>query len=201
MPQSVPDAELVRRFKEGDRGAYAEIVRRYQDRVFTLCLRWMGDRGVAEDVSQDVFLALFRSLANFRGESQLSTWVFRVVINHCKNRRQYQRRRAMDLHEPLEGNRPDPDARPRQLADEGPGTDARLNAAEAQTVLDKALLDLEEEHRAVIVLRDVQDLSYEEIADVLGLPRGTVKSRIHRARAQLAAVLVRTLGAEGVSSR
>ena len=178
MPQSVPDAELVRRFKEGDRSAYAEIVRRYQDRVFTLCLRWMGDRGVAEDVSQDVFLALFRSLANFRGDSQLSTWVFRVVINHCKNRRQYQRRRAMDLHEPLEGNRPDPDSRPRQIADEGPGTDARLHATEAQSVLDKALLDLEEEHRAVIVLRDVQDLSYEEIADVLGLPRGTVKSRI-----------------------
>ena len=201
MAQSVPDAELVRRFKEGDRSAYAEIVRRYQDRVFTLCLRWMGDRGVAEDVSQDVFLALFRSLANFRGDSQLSTWVFRVVVNHCKNRRQYQRRRAMDLHEPLEGNRPDPDAPKRQIADEGPGTDARLHATEAQGLLDQALLDLEEEHRAVIVLRDVQDLSYEEIADVLGIPRGTVKSRIHRARAQLAAVLVRTLAHEGASSR
>lgn len=197
MPEAVKDAELVRRFKQGDRGAYAEIVRRYQDRVFTVCLRWMGDRGAAEDVSQDVFLALFRSLQSFRGDSQLSTWVFRVVVNHCKNRKSYQRRRAMDLHEPLEGNRRDPDAPPRQIADEGPGTDARLRAAEAQGLLDRALDTLEEEHRTILVLRDIQDLSYEEIGDLLDLPRGTVKSRIHRARARLATVLVERLAREG----
>src|SRR5688500_2307062 len=106
LPQ-IPDAELVRRFREGDRAAYAEIVRRYQDRVFTLCLRWMGDRELAEDVAQDVFLALFKSLPSFRGDSQLSTWVFRVVINHCKNRRLYRKRRHSDQHESLEGERDD----------------------------------------------------------------------------------------------
>jgi len=200
MPEAVPDTELVRRFKQGDREAYAEIVRRYQDRVFTVCLRWMGDRGIAEDVSQDVFLALFRSLQKFRGDSQLSTWVFRVVINHCKNRKSYQRRRAMDLHEPLEGTRQNPDAPRRQIADEGPGTDSRLRAMEAQGMLDRALAGLEEEHRAVLVLRDVQDLSYEEIGDLLDLPQGTVKSRIHRARARLAAVLVGALAREGARS-
>jgi len=87
MVSGPSDAELVRRFKEGDRNAYADIVRRYQDRVYTMCVRWMHDEAVAEEVSQDVFLALFRSLAEFRGESQLSTWIYRVVINHCKNRR------------------------------------------------------------------------------------------------------------------
>ena len=95
------DAELVRRFKGGDRHAYAEIVHRYQHRVYTLACRWMGDDQVAEEVAQEVFLALYRSLADFRGDAQLSTWVYRVVVNHCKNKRLYRRRRAMDLHEPL----------------------------------------------------------------------------------------------------
>ena len=191
----VPDAELVRRFREGDRAAYAEIVRRYQDRVFTLCLRWMGDREVAEEVAQDVFLALFKSLHSFRGDSQLSTWVFRVVVNHCKNRRLYRKRRHTDQHEPLEGERDD-ELPARQIASTDPPTDAPLRAAQAEALLQGALDALDEEQRQIIVLRDVQDQSYEEIADVLGLPRGTVKSRLHRARAELAAVLARKIKKE-----
>lgn len=191
----VPDAELVRRFKEGDRAAYAEIVHRYKDRVFTLCLRWMGDRQIAEEVAQDVFLALFRSLPSFRGESQLSTWVFRVVVNHCKNRRLYRKRRMTDQHESLEGDRDD-DLPARQIASDGPPTDAPLRAAQAEALLQEALNALDEEQRHIIVLRDVQDQSYEEIADILGLPRGTVKSRLHRARAELAAMLARKIKKE-----
>jgi RNA polymerase sigma-70 factor (ECF subfamily) len=196
--RSLSDAELVRRFKEGDRGAYSEIVRRYQDRVFTLALRWMGDRQVAEEVAQDVFLALFRSLSRFRGDAQLSTWIFRVVVNHCKNRRLYRRRRHMDKHEALEGESKDNDAPGRQIADEGPGTDAALHAQEAGVLLQEALERLDEEPRQIIVLRDIQDLSYEEIADILDLPRGTVKSRLHRARAQLAQLLGRKISKEDI---
>jgi RNA polymerase sigma-70 factor, ECF subfamily len=188
----VPDAELVRRFRDGDRAAYAEIVRRYQDRVFTLCLRWMGDRELAEDVAQDVFLALFKSLPSFRGESQLSTWIFRVVINHCKNRKLYRKRRHSDQHESLDGERDD-ELPARQIASEGPGTDAPLRAAQAESMLQAGLDALDEDQRHIIVLRDVQDQSYEEISDLLGLPRGTVKSRLHRARAELAAILSRKL--------
>ncbi|HHO52621.1 MAG TPA: sigma-70 family RNA polymerase sigma factor [Deltaproteobacteria bacterium] len=199
MSSQPSDAELVRRFKDGDREAYAEIVRRYQDRVFTLCLRWMGDREVAEEVAQDVFLALYRSLVRFRGDAQLSTWVYRVVINHCKNRRLYRRRRHMDRHEALDGEPRDADEAPgRQLADEGPGTDAPLHAREAGELLQRALAQLDEEQRHIVVLRDVQDLSYEEISDILELPRGTVKSRLHRARSQLAAVLSRRISREDV---
>ncbi len=193
--QDVPDAELVRRFREGDRAAYSEIVRRYQDRVFTLCLRWMGDREIAAEVAQDVFLALYRSLPGFRGDSQLSTWVFRVVINHCKNRRLYRRRRQEVRHEPLEGS-PDDDQPVRQIASDDPGTDAPLRAAQAGALLQQGLDQLEEEPRKIIVLRDIQDLSYEEIADLLDLPRGTVKSRLHRARAELAHILSRKMGKE-----
>jgi RNA polymerase sigma-70 factor (ECF subfamily) len=199
MSSQLSDAELVRRFKEGDRAAYSEIVRRYQDRVFTLCLRWMGgDRQVAEEVAQDVFLALYRSLSRFRGDAQLSTWIYRVVINHCKNRRLYRKRRHMDQHEGLEGESTDPDAAARQIADDGPGTDASLHAQQAGHLLQEALERLDDEQRQIIVLRDVQDLSYEEIADILDLPRGTVKSRLHRARASLAQLLGRKISKEDV---
>lgn len=191
----VSDAELVRRFRDGDRAAYAEIVRRYQNRVFTVCLRWMGDREIAAEVAQDVFLALYKSLPGFRGDAQLSTWIFRIAVNHCKNRRLYRKRRHTDQHEPLEGEERD-DAPARQLASEGPGTDAPLHAARAGELLQAGLEQLEEEPRQIIVLRDIQDLSYEEIADILGLPRGTVKSRLHRARAELATILGRKISKE-----
>ncbi|MEN0066088.1 MAG: sigma-70 family RNA polymerase sigma factor [Myxococcota bacterium] len=198
MSSETSDAELVRRFKQGDREAYAEIVRRYQHRVFTLCVRWMGDRQVAEEVAQDVFLALYKSLSKFRGDAQLSTWVYRVVINHCKNRRMYRRRRHMDRHEGLEAPKGDDDGPIRQIPDEGPGTDAPLFASEAEELVQSGLQQLDEEQRQIIVLRDVQDLSYEEISSILNLPRGTVKSRLHRARAQLATVLGRRVKKEDV---
>jgi len=198
MVSGPSDAELVRRFKEGDRNAYADIVRRYQDRVYTMCVRWMHDEAVAEEVSQDVFLALFRSLAEFRGESQLSTWIYRVVINHCKNRRLYRKRRATDRHEPLEGDLRDGEDRERQIAADQPATDWMMHRSEAEVLVQEALATLDDEQRSIIVMRDVDDLSYEEIGEILDLPRGTVKSRLHRARAELAKVLSRKLGKEDV---
>lgn len=192
------DAELVTRFKEGDKHAYAEIVRRYQHRVFTQCLRWMGDQQIAEEVAQDVFLALFRSLQNFRGDSQLSTWIYRVVVNHCKNRRLYRKRRAEDRHEPLEGDSQDDEKPQRQLAADQPDTDSLTRKDEAEALLREGLEKLDEDQRAIIVMRDVEDMAYEEIADILGVPRGTVKSKLHRARAELARILGRKLGREDV---
>jgi len=188
------DAELVSRFKEGDRDAFSEIVRRYQDRVYSLAYRWMRDRNVAEEVAQDVFLALFRSLGRFRGDSQLSTWIYRVVVNHCKNRKLYRSRRKMDQHEALEGEpRDDDDGPKRQIADDGPGTDARVHQQEARDVLMHALDTLDEGPRQIIILRDINGQSYEEIAELLGVARGTVKSRLHRARNQLAKALRRRI--------
>lgn len=189
------DAELVQQFKEGDKSAYEEIVRRYQDRVYTLSLRWMRDEQVAREVSQDAFLALYRALPNFRGDAKLSTWIYRVVVNHCKNKRLYRRRRHTDHHEPLEGRRhaDDDEAPARQLAHQGPGTDAVLQRTEAELLVHEALEKLDDEQRAIIVMRDLEDMDYAEIADILGLARGTVKSRLHRARSQLARVLSRRI--------
>jgi RNA polymerase sigma-70 factor (ECF subfamily) len=191
------DVELVARFCAGDRGAFSEIVLRYQDRVYSLCYRWLGDAETAEETAQDVFLALYRSLANFRGEARLSTWIFKVTLNHCRNRRLHRSRRAWGRHEPI-GPSSDGETPERQIADDGPGTDARLDAHEAQALVGAALDRLDDDHKQILLLRDVEDLSYDEIAEVLELPRGTVKSRIHRARAELATVLARKIGPEDV---
>lgn len=194
------DAELVRRFKGGDTAAFTAIVERYQDRVYSQCLRWLGDKTLAEEVAQDVFLALYRSLERFRGDARLSTWIYRVVINHCKNKRMYRNRRHLDRHEPLEGTRAgsDEDGPVRQLPHHGPGTDEATWANEAEQIVQEGLMRLDEEQRQIILLRDIQDLSYEQISEILGLPRGTVKSRLHRARAALASVLSERIKLEDV---
>jgi RNA polymerase sigma-70 factor (ECF subfamily) len=197
MLSQLSDAELVDRFKGGDRHAFSYIVRRYQDKVYGLCLRWLGEASLAEEVAQDVFVALYRSLERFRGESSLSTWIYRVSVNHCKNKRLYSRRRQRDRHEPLEGRGRD-DAPPRELPASGRGTEARAELSEAQILVHQALEAISEEHRQVIVLRDIQDLDYHEIAEILDLPRGTVKSRLHRARSELARVLRNRIGKEDV---
>lgn len=192
------DVELVERFRSGDRRAFNEIVLRYQDRVYTLCHRWLNDSQTAEETAQDVFLALFRSLGTFRGDARLSTFIFKVTLNHCRNRRLHRNRRGWGRTESL-APRPEEDGFERQVADEdGPGADAGTTAREARELVTAALERLDEDHRQILLLRDVEDLSYEEIADILDLPRGTVKSRIHRARAELASVLARRVGPEDV---
>jgi RNA polymerase sigma-70 factor (ECF subfamily) len=192
------DAELVRRFQAGDRRAFHEIVLRYQDRVFRLCVRWLGDAAVAEETAQDIFVALFRALPSFRGEAQLSTFVFRVAVNHNKNRRAYRRRRHDGEHEQVDA--PATEDRPgRQIAAEQPEAADVVFRSQAERLVHQALDMLDEETRQILLLRDVEDLPYEEIAEILDLPRGTVKSRLHRARAQLAVVLGRQLAPEDVN--
>ena len=187
------DEDLVARVRSGDARAFSDIVMRYQDRVYRLCLRTLGDPITSEDMAQEVFLSLYRSLGDFRGECSLSTFIFRVTLNHCRNRRGYQQRRAWDRHEPLEGTGPE-DGPSRELPDEKSGTDAATHRSEAVEILYDALGRMDETAREIIVLRDIEDLDYDEIAEILSLPRGTVKSRLHRARAELARVLGRFIG-------
>jgi len=187
------DEELVLRFNNGDREAFSELVRRYQHRVYGMCLRWMGDRQIAAEVAQDVFLALFKALSGFRGDARLSTWIYRVTVNHCKNRDLYRRRRGHGRHESVDGLVDDEAAPAKQFASDGPDTDAHARQMEARDALQAGLDALDEEQRRIIVLRDIEDLSYEEIAQILDLPKGTVKSRLHRARNELARRLGRRL--------
>lgn len=196
---TVADAELVSRFQAGDRRAFDQIVQRYQARIYSLCLRWLGDPEAAEEQAQDVFVAAFRAMGGFRNECSLSTWLFRIAVNHCRNQRLYRMRRAYGRHETFDAPRDEDEGPTRQLADEDAAlADRSVHQREAGSLVQAALAELDEEHRQVLILRDVEDLAYEDIADILDLPRGTVKSRIHRARAELAQKLARRVRASDV---
>jgi RNA polymerase sigma-70 factor (ECF subfamily) len=199
LGSAVADGDLIERFTRGDRTAFDELVVRYQARIYSLCLRWLSDPEVAEETAQDVFVAAFRALGGFRGESSFSTWIFRIAVNHCRNARLHRMRRAWGRHESFDAVPEDDDSPTRQIADdEAAPADRGIHRREAGTLVQAALAELDDEHRQVLILRDVEDLAYEDIADILDLPRGTVKSRIHRARSELAQKLARKVRAADV---
>jgi RNA polymerase sigma-70 factor (ECF subfamily) len=183
------DVALAARVAAGDQAAFEAVVVRHQHRVFAFCLRMLRDRAEAEDVAQEVFLAFYRHAGEFRGDAALSTWLFRIARNHSLNRIKHLDRRGRGASRSLEALA---EEQPGVLAErDAVGADDRIAAAETARAVQAAIGALAEDHRAVVVLRDLEDLSYEEIAEVTGLPVGTVKSRIHRARSALAAHLTR----------
>jgi RNA polymerase sigma-70 factor (ECF subfamily) len=183
---SLAERLLIARLRQRDERAFSEVVRLHGDKVFNLVLRMVGTRAEAEDIAQEVFVTLWKSIDSFRGESKFTTWLLRIAANHSKNRIKYLARRATDKNG-LDG------ASEAHMADEGKGPvqghidapDARIEAAELETVLQQAIATLDEDHRLLVVLRDIEELSYDEIAEITGLPEGTVKSRLHRARVAL----------------
>ena len=179
------DSELVTRIQNGERDLFSELVRRYQDRLYTQCLRQMGSAEVASELAQDIFIKIFQNIQSFRNDSAVSTWIFRIAVNHCINQKQRQYRRKHHAHEPLEGNNPE---NPREFA----GSSNVLNDIQSQEWrhhIDAAMAKLDAEQREILILRELQDLSYDEISEILELPLGTVKSRMHRARTTLSKLL------------
>jgi len=189
-----PDWELIKRFLEGDEGAFNRLVLSYQNRVYGLCYRITGNLDEAEEVAQEIFITVYKSLKNFRGESRFSTWLYRITVNHCKNRMKYLGRRGYYTSEsydqPLEVEDGEVS---RQIEAEGMDALGILEQKETQRLVQAKISELDEEHREVILLRDMEGLSYEEIAEILGLREGTVKSRIHRARLELKGKLEKEL--------
>ena len=183
---SIRESRLVRRLRDRDARAFREMVEQYGDRVFNLTYRMLGNREEAEDVAQEVFITVFKSIESFRGDSKFSTWLYRITANHCKNRIKYLSRRhdrdRTELDDRVTGglNGPvmgAPAASPRP--------DRQLEGAEMEQVLQRAIAELDDDQRILVILRDVEDLSYEEICAITELPDGTVKSRLHRARMAL----------------
>jgi RNA polymerase sigma-70 factor, ECF subfamily len=190
-PAADEDRRLVDRAKTGDVRAFEALVRRYERWVFTLALRMVGDRADAEDIAQEAFLKAYRGLAGFRGGSRFSTWLYAIASHHCLNHlasRESRMRRARRADNPSRADGETPSAVER-LADESPGPDAVLERRDLRRMIQRELLQLTEEHRIVLVLRDIQAMSYEDIAENLGLELGTVRSRLHRARMELKARL------------
>ena len=172
------DRELVERFARGESKAFDTIVEKYEQRVYAIALRMTGNVEDARDTMQEVFISALRALRSFRGDAQLSTWIHRVAVNASLD---VIRKRKRHIAQPLEeaGDRPSDDAGPE---------DAAARAARAVEV-QHALLGVREEYRAVLVLHDLQDLDYAETAAALDIPVGTVKSRLHRARVEMAQLL------------
>lgn len=178
---------LAARAAAGDAGAFDALVTLFGSRVFSVAVRLLQDRGEAEDLTQEVFVALYHHLPDFRGESRLSTWIYRITKNRALNRLKFLKRRQHGVQADLD----DPAiARLARDPDTGDGEHKdpvhTLANHKLSSVLERHLRELPEEQRTLVILRDLEDLSYEEIAEVTGLPLGTVKSRLHRARAELA---------------
>ena len=177
---------LIRKLRERDEKAFREIVVEHGDRIYNLTYRMLGNREEAEDVSQEVFITVFKSIDSFRGDSKLSTWLYRIAVNHCKNRIKYlARRHDRDQSEYEEELMREHAAGAATAPNPAPRPDKQLEGVELEQIMQRCIALLEEEHRLVIVLRDVEDLSYEEICAITNLPTGTVKSRLHRARLAL----------------
>jgi RNA polymerase sigma-70 factor (ECF subfamily) len=197
------EAQFVARLVARDEGAFNELVVTYQRRVFALVFRMLGRRDEAEDLAQEVFVQVFKAIDQFRGDSKLSTWIYRIAVNLCKNRTKYLSRRHAN-------DQDDVDA----MADRLPFSAAKgvsvggisrpdelVEGMQLEVVVKRAIAQIEPEFREVLILRDVEDMSYEEIAEVTGLADGTVKSRINRARAQLRGLVEKAMGEKVRSSQ
>jgi RNA polymerase sigma-70 factor (ECF subfamily) len=176
------DRELVARCREGDPVAFARLVALHESMVFNLAARLLGDGEEARDVAQEVFLQVYRRLGRFEGRSSLKTWIYRIVVNHCHNRRRFWHRHGRDREDSLD-ERFDAPQPSREGWQASPYDQAR--AHERARTVQQALLKLPFEQRSVLVLREVEGLSCEEVAAALGIPDGTVKSRLSRAREAL----------------
>ena len=169
------ERELLARVRRGDEAAFEALVRLYEKRIYTLCFRMCGSAQDAEEAAQDTFLALWRGAAGFREEAALSTWLYRLAANASVDLLRRRKRRAPSLSL-------DDEAAFSDVADASPPPQEEAERRETRRLLQAGLLALPELYREIILLREVEDLSYAEIASITSLELGTVKSRISRGR-------------------
>ena len=181
---ALEDQRLISGLQAGDEEAYEQLINRFQTPVYNLAFRLLNDTGDAGDVVQEVFLKIFRNVGSFRAESSLRTWVYRIAVNEAYNRRRWifrHRRGETGIEDAFE----DSDVRERPLLDAGETPfDFTMNR-EAQILLEEGLMSLDPRFRTALVLREMEEMSYEEISAVLQVSLGTVKSRILRGREAL----------------
>ncbi len=176
LAEEIGDAECVKRVQRGDTQSFEILVRRHQNTTFNLIYRFLGDYDEATETAQEVFLSAYKSIQQFRGDATFSTWLYRIAFNHASSRRKslsskLQRQVALE-----------DDA---VLVDCGADPETSAERKEIQQCVQQALNSLDGDDAQIILLRDLQDVSYEDIAQTLDVPVGTVKSRLHRARQAL----------------
>jgi len=186
------ELDLFRRAQTGDRGAFGQLAIRLQDRLYNAILRVIGDREEARELTQETFVKALTKIDGFRGEAQPYTWMFRIGVNLAiTHLRKVQRRRTFSLDAPMPGRNDDQASGliDRLARPDGSPTEP-IERRETQQQVLTALGRLDAEHRAILVMRDVEDMDYQQMADVLGVPLGTLKSRLFRARLALREQLV-----------
>jgi RNA polymerase sigma-70 factor (ECF subfamily) len=178
--EGISDAECVRRVQKGDTDSFEILVRRHQKSIFNLVYRLLGDYDEAAEVAQEVFLSAYKSIDQFRGDANFSTWLYRIGLNHASTRRK-SLNNAQRRHVSLDGTK---------VIDDGAVDPAKsFEHKEIQQRVQQALNSLAPDDARIILLRDLQDVPYEDVAEMLDIPVGTVKSRLHRARQALKANL------------
>jgi RNA polymerase sigma-70 factor (ECF subfamily) len=189
------DMKAVLLCQKGDTDAFEVLVERHQKRMLNVAYRMLGDYEEACDVVQDAFLAAYRAIGSFRREARFSTWLYGIVVNHARNRiKQAQgrlRHETRSIDDPVELKE---GSLQRELPDCGESAVEQLEKKEIEARVQECIRALETEYREVLVLRDIQGFSYDEIGELLKLPDGTVKSRLFRARAAMKDCLVKVLG-------
>jgi RNA polymerase sigma-70 factor (ECF subfamily) len=184
--------KVIEDCKGGDEKAFAEIVHSYQKKVFNIAYRMLGNKEEAKDLAQEVFISVFESIKNLREEVKFEPWLTQITLNHCRNRWKYLKRRKYFHSDSLDdpGEAEDGDM-PKQVRDPSDSPETLVEKKMIQQWVQRGLLQLNEEQRELIVLRDLQGFSYEEIGKLFSLPEGTVKSKLHRARMDLKDILER----------
>ena len=176
LAEGIGDAECVRRVQQGDTDSFEVLVRRHEKAIFNLVYRLLGNYDEAAEVAQEVFLSAFKSIHQFRGEANFSTWLYRIGLNHASTRRK-SLQTSQQRHIPLDGT---------EVIAEGAVDPAKnVEHKEIQQRVQQALNSLDPEDARIVLLRDLQDIPYEDVAQMLDIPVGTVKSRLHRARQAL----------------
>jgi RNA polymerase sigma-70 factor (ECF subfamily) len=185
--------EVIESCKAGDEKAFAEIVFHYQKKVFNIAYRMLGNLEEAKDLAQEVFISVFESIKDLKEEIKFDAWLTQITLNHCRNRWKYLKRRQYFnsdlLDDPIEtenGNMP------RAIVDPSDNPETLYEKKTIQQFIQRGLLKLKGDQRELLVLRDLQGFSYEEMGELLGLPEGTIKSKLHRARMDLKEVLERS---------
>jgi len=185
--------EVIECCKAGDEKAFAEIVLHYQKRVFNIAYRMLGNMEEAKDLSQEVFLTVFESVKDLREEVKFGAWLTQITLNHCRNRWKYLKRRQYfnsdSFEDPMEVEE---GAMPSSVAHPSDNPESLYEKKMIQQFIQKGLLKLNKDQRELLVLRDLQGFSYEEIGGLLQLSEGTVKSKLHRARMSLKEILERS---------
>lgn len=188
---SFEEAALVTRLHAGEMDAFAELVHQYQPMIFSVIRRMVRDEEEARDITQETFLNVYRHFSHFRGESSLKTWLFRVAINQAHNAKRWWRRRRRSETTSLDESSDERGAVGARLVSSSETPEAAALAHERRRQLERALAGLKQDFRIAVILRDIEGLAYEEIAAILEVSIGTVKSRIARGREMLRASLSR----------